>query len=69
MNATENIRRQGLLILTKRHGKGSAPKRTDRPYVAPIRALRPIFLVALAILHLARKTAPERRFVQSKTTP
>ena len=34
INAAENIRHQGLLILTKRRGKGSAPARTDRPYRA-----------------------------------
>ena len=43
INAAENIRRQGLLILTERHRKGSAPARTDRPYRAQIRALGTIF--------------------------
>ena len=59
INAAEDIRRQGLLILTKRHGKGSAPALTDRPYLAPIRALRLIFRESLGILHRLQKTGSE----------
>ena len=59
INAAENIRRQGLLILTERHRKGSAPARTDRPYRAQIRALGPIFRDSLGFIGRLQQTAPE----------
>ena len=45
---------------TKRKLENShAPARTDRPYLAPIRALAPVFRSPQAILRRARKTGPE----------
>ena len=58
INAAENIRRQGLLILTERHRKGSAPARTDRPYRAQIRALGPIFRDSLGFYRPATTNGP-----------
>ena len=46
-----------------------APARTDRPYLAPIRALRPVYWDQPMILHRAPKAGSEAKFVQSKTAP
>ena len=55
---------------TKRKlGNSHAPARTDRPYLAPIRALGTIFRSPQRILHRARKTVSQAKSVKSKTSP
>ena len=67
INAAENIRRQGLLILTKRHGKGSAPS-PHRPAIQGTNSRsRAHFPRQTRILYGGYKKRPQRSFVASGT--
>ena len=65
----KNLPEEGGLPSPTKATKGTPPARTDRPYLAQIRALGTIFHHPRESIHRARKTVSQAKCVKSKTAP